>query len=192
LDNDEELVAVFGWRSAYLTFKTLQQSQGKTRNQLQVAMWKLTTAHSQFLVVRGFYERLVAVASTSELQLSPETRDVLWKLFRLYALFLIQSEPYDFFASSALQTEQLEHASTVMFMQLLADIRPHAVKLVDSWNLPDWLLDSSLGRYDGRVYEDLFQRASQSNPLNLITVDPRPGSSTMIKNEIVNRSRSNL
>ena len=31
---------------------------------------------------------------------------------------------------------------------------------------------SALGRYDGRVYEDLFNRAHRLNPLNKITVNP--------------------
>jgi acyl-CoA oxidase len=49
------------------------------------------------------------------------------------------------------------------------EIRPHAVNLVDSWSIPDYLLDSALGRYDGKVYEDLFNRAHRLNPLNRTT-----------------------
>ena len=54
----------------------------------------------------------------------------------------------------------------------MAEIRPHAVRIVDSWKVPDFLLDSALGRYDGKVYEDLFNRAHRLNPLNDITVNP--------------------
>jgi len=43
------------------------------------------------------------------------------------------------------------------------------VKLVDSWSIPDYLLDSALGRFDGKVYEDLFDRAHRRNPLNRVT-----------------------
>lgn len=31
---------------------------------------------------------------------------------------------------------------------------------------------SALGRYDGRVYEDLFHRAHRLNPLNRVTFNP--------------------
>lgn len=31
---------------------------------------------------------------------------------------------------------------------------------------------SALGRYDGRVYEDLYNRAHRLNPLNRITFNP--------------------
>ena len=55
----------------------------------------------------------------------------------------------------------------------MASLRPHAVKLVDSWMVPDYLLDSALGRYDGKVYEDLFHRAHRLNPLNRVTFNPR-------------------
>ncbi|KAB8205210.1 hypothetical protein BDV34DRAFT_235315 [Aspergillus parasiticus] len=55
---------------------------------------------------------------------------------------------------------------------LMARIEPHAVALVDAWKIPDYLLDSALGRFDGKVYEDLFHRAHRLNPLNEITFNP--------------------
>jgi acyl-CoA oxidase len=45
----------------------------------------------------------------------------------------------------------------------MAELRPHAVKLVDAWAIPGYLLDSALGREDGRVYEELFDRAHRRN-----------------------------
>jgi len=50
---------------------------------------------------------------------------------------------------------------------LLAELRPEAVALVDSWGIPDYLLNSSLGRYDGNVYPNLVKFA-QAEPLNAI------------------------
>lgn len=60
-------------------------------------------------------------------------------------------------------------------------IRPHAVNLVDSWSIPDYLLDSALGRYDGKVYEDLFNRAHRLNPLNRITFNPNYWEDEIVK-----------
>ena len=54
-------------------------------------------------------------------------------------------------------------------LQLLADIRPNAVALVDAFDFPDALLCSVLGRYDGRVYENLYNWAANS-PLNKTSV----------------------
>ena len=48
---------------------------------------------------------------------------------------------------------------------LLAEIRPNAVALVDAFDYPDKVLDSCLGRYDGQVYQALYDYA-KSSPLN--------------------------
>ena len=48
---------------------------------------------------------------------------------------------------------------------LLAEIRPNAVALVDAFDYPDKILDSCLGRYDGQVYQALYDYA-KSSPLN--------------------------
>jgi len=56
---------------------------------------------------------------------------------------------------------------------LLAEIRPQAVPLVDGWALPDYLLNSALGRYDGNVYPALVDFASRepSESLTVLILD---------------------
>lgn len=49
--------------------------------------------------------------------------------------------------------------------ELLALIRPNAVGIVDSFDIHDAVLASTLGAYDGNVYERLFEEA-QKSPLN--------------------------
>jgi len=49
--------------------------------------------------------------------------------------------------------------------ELLIAIRPDAVALVDAFDFQDVTLGSVLGRYDGNVYENLFEWAKKS-PLN--------------------------
>lgn len=49
--------------------------------------------------------------------------------------------------------------------KILAYIRPDAVGLVDGFDIPDAVLGSPLGAYDGNVYERLFAEA-QKSPLN--------------------------
>lgn len=43
------------------------------------------------------------------------------------------------------------------------------------------LLTSALGRYDGRVYEDLYNRAHRLNPLNEITFNPNYWEDEIVK-----------
>lgn len=57
---------------------------------------------------------------------------------------------------------QLRHARHAM-AELLDDLRPNAIAFVDAFDIPDRVLNSTLGRYDGNVYEALFQAALRSS-----------------------------
>lgn len=192
LGSDEDLVAAFAWRTSFLTFEALKhRDQEKTPwNRLLVDFWRLSTAHSQYLVVKNFYEALHS--PTIRYELDGYTLELLQKLFRLYALDTLEKEASEFYVSAAVTVRQIMLARTKSILKLLEEIRPHAVKLVDSWQFPDWQLDSSLGRKDGRVYEDLFHRASELNPLNGLTLDPYPESAVLVKKDERAAYRSKL
>jgi acyl-CoA oxidase len=138
------------------------------------------------MVVKNFHAALKDPETAKALD--GETMDVMWKLFRLYSLHTLEQEASEFYTSSAATVRQIQLARTHAVMKLLEEIRPHAVRLVDAWAFPDWQLDSSLGRQDGRVYEDMFYRASQLNPLNEITIDPYPNSDVLFK--VDNRNKA--
>lgn len=181
LEVDSDIVAAFAWRTAHLTFEALKHRDVEKRswNSLLVDFWRLSTAHSQYLVVKNFHEAVTSPQLTSALD--PETTGLMHKLFRLYALHTLEREAAEFFSSSAVTTRQISLAQNNAVMKLLDEIRPHAVRLVDAWKIPDWQLDSSLGRYDGEVYPDLFRRASQ-NPVNDLVFDPYPWNEAVLKN----------
>jgi len=48
---------------------------------------------------------------------------------------------------------------------------PNAVALTDAFQFGDYMLNSSLGRYDGDIYRDMYRRAQQE-PLNKNQVPP--------------------
>ncbi|KAI9930246.1 hypothetical protein ASPWEDRAFT_99767 [Aspergillus wentii DTO 134E9] len=181
LEDDGDIVAAFAWRTAHLTFEALKHRDVEKRswNSLLVDFWRLSTAHSQYLMVKNFYDAVTSPELAAELD--PETRGVVHKLFRLHALHTLEREAAEFFSSSAVTTRQISLTRTNAVMQLLDEVRPHAVRLVDAWKIPDWQLDSSLGRSDGQVYEDLFRRASQENPVNELTFDPYPWNASVLK-----------
>jgi len=81
----------------------------------------------------------------------------------------MDSDARTFSTANAVTSASLDGLQDAILMLMTEKVRPHAVKLVDSWAIPDYLLDSALGRYDGRVYEDLFDRAHRQNPLNKVT-----------------------
>ncbi|KAH0836103.1 Peroxisomal acyl-coenzyme A oxidase 1 [Fonsecaea pedrosoi] len=182
-DDTSCLVDAFAWRVAYQTFEILRRhdDEGASWDSLLVSFWRLSTAYSQYLVVRNFHQ----VLSHPTAQISPppasDTMAVLHSLFRLNALYCLSNESSEFLTSGACTAKVLHMLREERLLPLLSEVRPHAVKLVDAWKISDWQLDSSLGRADGRVYEDLFYRASENNPLNDIIFDPSPNSTTLFK-----------
>lgn len=192
LGSDSDLVAAFAWRTSFLTFEALKHRdlEKNSWNSLLVDFWRLSTAHSQYLVVKNFYDALQSENLKKELD--PTLIDVMHNLFRLYALHTLEKEAAEFYSSAAVTVRQIQLTRTKAVMKLLEEVRPHALRLVDAWHFPDWQLDSSLGRKDGRVYEDLFHRASQLNPLNGLTIDPNPNSNVLIKRDETASYRSKL
>lgn len=185
LGSDDELVDAFAWRVAYLTFDALRKrdEEKQSWNSLLVDFYRLSTAHAQYMVVKSFRDALHGLSSAShQAGLDSETVGVLHALFKLFALHTLEKEAGEFFASSATTVKQIA-LTRKQVMKLLEDVRPHAVRLVDAWKFPDWQLDSSLGRYDGKVYEDMFYRASTLNPLNDVVFDPNPDSPHLIKRD---------
>ena len=132
-----------------------------------IQLRKVSHSESQSILVSNFYNALQQQDSS----LSNGLKEHLRNLFRLFAFFTMDNEARDFSRANAVSDDDLDKLSSKV-QELMAQIRPHAVKFVDSWKVPDFLLDSALGRYDGKVYEDLFNRAHRLNPLNEITVNP--------------------
>jgi acyl-CoA oxidase len=192
LGSDSDLVDAFAWRTSFLTFEALKHRDDEKNswNSLLVDFWRLSTAHSEYLVVKNFYDTLQS--QSLQYELDPATIDVLHKLFRLYALHTLEKATSEFYSSAAVTVHQIQLARTKTVMKLLEEVRPHALRLVDSWSFPDWQLDSSLGRKDGKVYEDMFYRASELNPLNGLTVDPYPDSDVLVKKDETASFKSKL
>ena len=57
--------------------------------------------------------------------------------------------------------EQVSLARDQLY-SLLKVVRKEAVPLVDAFDFPDGVLNSALGRYDGDVYNHLFQWAQKA------------------------------
>lgn len=63
----------------------------------------------------------------------------------------MDAEGAEFLSSGYLSPKQAELVRNRVHA-LLAEMRPQAVPLVDAWGLPDYLLNSALGRYDGAFF----------------------------------------
>ncbi|CAL5872466.1 uncharacterized protein PFLUO_LOCUS6730 [Penicillium psychrofluorescens] len=166
--DDSQLVSAFEHRAASLTFDayTAYRVNKRSWNSLLIQMHELSHAQSELILVYNFFDGLKGDST-----LPQETKNLLWLNFRLFALHTINKSSRQFSRCGAVREEDLDELPD-RILQLMQEIRPHAVRLVDSWSIPDYLLDSALGRSDGRVYEDLFNRAHRLNPLNKVTFNP--------------------
>jgi acyl-CoA oxidase len=167
-ESDAEIVQAFEHRVAFQTWKAYEarEIQKVPWNDLLIDFHNLSRAYSQALLVRNFHEALQV------LDLDSSTVETITDLFHLFSFYTIDAELRFFQVSGAISLSDTNRLDREI-LGLMKKIRPHAVKLVDSFALPDYLLDSALGRYDGSVYEALFDLAHRKNPLNKETFNPR-------------------
>ena len=168
-ERDEDIVEAFRRRSRDLSYRAHVDRNERKRswNEMLLQLRKVSHSESQSILVAHFFDAMQSGATS----LSPDLSKHLHTLFKLFAFYTMDNEARDFSKAHAVSDDDLD-ALPGKIQQLMAEIRPHAVRLVDSWKVPDFLLDSALGRYDGKVYEDLFNRAHRLNPLNEITFNP--------------------
>uniref|UniRef100_A0AAX7V9Z6 Acyl-coenzyme A oxidase n=1 Tax=Astatotilapia calliptera TaxID=8154 RepID=A0AAX7V9Z6_ASTCA len=124
-------------------------------------VYKLRAAHCHYVVVKLFTDKLGEVADTA-------VHSVLSTLALLYTLYGITKNSGDFLQAGLLSVPQVMQISS-RIKELLAQLRPNAVALADAFDIHDKKLNSVLGRYDGNVYEHMFEWARKS-PLNATEV----------------------
>ena len=183
--DDGAIVEAFKWRAATLSYQAYQQRivQRRRWNSLLISLHKLSRAYSESILVSNFFSAL------QNSPLSEPNRRVMYGLFQLYALHTIDSDARSFQATGALSSTALDALPDRILEIMTEKVRPHAVKLVDSWAIPDYLLDSALGRYDGKVYEELFQKVHRENPLNRVTFNVDWKSDEIVKGDADSEKR---
>ncbi|CAL4062320.1 unnamed protein product, partial [Meganyctiphanes norvegica] len=127
-------------------------------NKCSVLLTQCAEAHTRYFVCEEF------VKSINNYSGSDGVRTVLGKLCRLYLLYQITNNQGQFVRCGALSDTQLTILEEEMG-DLLETLRKDAVNLVDSFDVHDKILDSTLGAWDGDVYNRLYNEALKS-PLN--------------------------
>lgn len=169
--SESDIVKAFQHRASYLSHQAYEARIKRKQpwTSMMIQLHNLSRAFSESLLVTNFHAAVFE--NKPDPPLDPATHSIMKILFRLFALNTLHNQSSEFILSGALSADQL---SSLMprIQALMSEIRPHAVRLVDAWSVPDYLLQSSLGRYDGDVYNDLFRKAHLENPLNLQTFNP--------------------
>ncbi|KAH9815900.1 acyl-CoA dehydrogenase/oxidase C-terminal [Melampsora americana] len=167
----EAFVLAFGHRAAYLIAQATRKRdiERRTWNSLLVDIYRCSVAHCQFILVRNFAQ---AILHDPALKTNPALHQIVQVVFELFACHTMDIEASEFLASGYINPSQHTLLRNRVYA-LLAQIRPQAVALVDSLAIPDYLLNSELGRYDGNVYENLISFAARE-PLNGVRFNVNP------------------
>ncbi|ODV92854.1 hypothetical protein CANCADRAFT_23240 [Tortispora caseinolytica NRRL Y-17796] len=112
-------------------------------------------AHATRFIVNAFYQRLQSAPA--------DIKPVLERLFRLYGLFQLEQDNGLLIQTGFFNSEQIDKVRDAVDA-VCAEIRPDAIALTDAFNFSDYVINSSLGGREGRVYEDYFTKVKTQNP----------------------------
>lgn len=160
------------------------RSYGKATNETAIELVQCAEAHCRSVLVQSAYEMVEDTNS----KCAPELAIVIEQLVEIYAIDtclksigdILRASAYclywnnflsdilnfiSFFRNLKQFTDISELSIKALQLRLetnLAKIRPNAVGIVDGFDIPDKILSSALGAYDGNVYERLFVEAQKS------------------------------
>eukprot|EP00158_Paraphelidium_tribonemae_P007416 Partr_v1_DN28236_c0_g1_i4_m76000 putative acyl-coenzyme A oxidase len=93
----------------------------------------------------------------------PSLKPVLSNICALYGLFNIQESAGNFLQYGYYSPLHIDYVKAKV-LDLCRELRKNAIGLTDAFNLPDFLLNSPFGRYDGDVYTHYFAHVRAQNP----------------------------
>ncbi|XP_069499859.1 peroxisomal acyl-coenzyme A oxidase 2 [Ambystoma mexicanum] len=131
-------------------------------NSTSVQLVQASMAHCHFTTVRVFVDEVKRLGN------EPSVQAAIKPLCDLFALHGIFTNAGGFLHDGYLSGQQLDMA-TASYLDLLAVVRKTAVLLTDAFDFTDEQLNSALGRFDGQVYQRLFewaQKAPANNKVN--------------------------
>ncbi len=153
---------------AYVAMQLQKNKGGKSSAALafensSVDLSKASWAHAWYVGMKCFHDAVNNVQDSS-------LKVPLQNLFCLLGLSHLEEHGSELLESGYFSPDHMKLMRSCARKALLL-IRPNAVALVDSWDFTDKYLNSALGRYDGNVYEALFESAKRS-PLNKSDIAP--------------------
>eukprot|EP00211_Chloroparvula_japonica_P003585 CAMPEP_0119121714 /NCGR_PEP_ID=MMETSP1310-20130426/2214_1 /TAXON_ID=464262 /ORGANISM="Genus nov. species nov., Strain RCC2339" /LENGTH=720 /DNA_ID=CAMNT_0007111291 /DNA_START=106 /DNA_END=2268 /DNA_ORIENTATION=+ len=149
------LRAVFNAASRFVALSAQGKSFPEAWNACSVDLVNAARTHCHFAICSFFADELKNISDPT----------LVAPLGRLCALFgtIFVKENFGNVAGY-LSPSQAGYCDEAI-RELLAEIRPDAVALTDAFEFTDNILNSAIGKFDGRVYEALYA-AAKASPLN--------------------------
>ncbi|XP_052860428.1 probable peroxisomal acyl-coenzyme A oxidase 1 isoform X1 [Anopheles cruzii] len=135
-------------------------TQEEATNQTSIELARTADAHCRAFLVQSGYEMIEKGCET----VSAEVGRVLRTIYHLYAYDEALKALGDLLRFTTISESDINRLQAKLEAGL-AELRPNAVGIVDSFDIPDDVLGSPLGAHDGNVYERLYEEAKKS-PLN--------------------------
>lgn len=151
------------------------QSQATAWNNALIQMARVNKSHAICLLLHKFESAIPQMDNMGVQEIK-----AMNTMYQLFGLYWMEKDMGDFVLYNIISARSNNIRSTVL--QLLDEVRPDAVILVDAWDFPDSRLKSTLGRYDGQVYPAIM-KAAKKDPLN--ATEPGPGYDPHLKRLIV-------
>ncbi|PWA02244.1 hypothetical protein BB558_001622 [Smittium angustum] len=169
VSNEQLLLNILAYKVAHqaYTLATKINVDKQSWNDSLVAVQILSTVYSEYMLCHYFYKHLGKLSQFNKPE-SDKLASPLSTLMKIGALgFLLRNtgELYDLPEETRISNHKIIDGLETEYLNLIKSARKIAVPLVDALGIPDEKLNSSLGRYDGNVYEDYMTRAL-SEPLN--------------------------
>ncbi|PVV03124.1 hypothetical protein BB560_002414 [Smittium megazygosporum] len=173
--NDMDLLLdLLAYRFSYFTHSLAKKIhiENQSWNDSTVEVQTLSTVYSEYMICMYFKRHINKLSSTDNIY-SPIKN--LYCITALSSLLRNTGELYSLGSAAGIDQNFISNLEDEL-MSAIKLSRSQLIPLVDSLGLPDEKLNSSLGRYDGKVYEDYMSRALME-PLN------RKDSGTRIRTE---------
>ncbi|XP_061392971.1 probable peroxisomal acyl-coenzyme A oxidase 1 [Musca vetustissima] len=166
----ENLIEILQFTSANktrLAYENLEarlkagQSPGEANNNTGIELTQAAELHGICFVTGTFLEEVTGPKAQTR---KPEFNEVLGNLLELFLLTNVQQYMNEVLRAITITDAELRDLQTRL-ENVLRKIRPNAVAICDGFDHHDQNLCSTLGSYDGNVYERIFAEAKLS-PLN--------------------------
>lgn len=137
-------------------------STAQAYEELSQQRFLCTRIHTRLHMVKNFYERIAEEGTEF-------TKGPLTLLANLYAFWSVEEEAGIFLREAYITPQELKYISAEIRKQLL-EVRKDVIGYTDAFNVPDFFLNSAIGRADGDVYKNYFNKVNTQNPPQ----NPRP------------------
>ncbi|OWR47650.1 hypothetical protein KGM_209624 [Danaus plexippus plexippus] len=165
LKNPDFILSTYKWLLTWMLKYTHEKNESElakgltkvqARNKSQVYRWRtLTKVYAEYLTL------MISLGSIDRKE--PGLKPVLMKLYCLYGLSVLDENLVELYQGGFAKGGDCARLVRDAILELCADVKGEVVSVVDALAPTDFVLNSVLGRSDGKLYQNL-QKSFFSQP----------------------------